>query len=105
MFLPEGIAFARGHNRIAARRIDLRRAPTGDHSHVGVRADYSDTRNLGGVERKLSAIVLEQDDALLFNLLRNFETADHVDHTFYRRIIHHTGGEHGAQDAANVIIP
>src|ERR1700676_1321083 len=98
------LALAGRHDRISAWRINLCRPPARDHSHVGVRTDYSNTVNLGRIERKLCVIVLQEHDAVLFDFLCHLEAAPNVHYALLRRIVDYTGGKHRAQDAMNMII-
>jgi len=104
VLLPISVAFAGRHDGIAAGRIDLRRSAAGDHADVGVCADDRDAVNLGGVKRQLAAFVLQQHGALFFDCSRDFESTEDVDDALPRRIVDHAGGEHGAQDAVDVIV-
>ena len=101
---PMRLPFARRHDRVSARRIDLRRTAAGDHSHVRMRTDHSDAANFRSIERKLRALILEKHGALFLDFLRYFEAAYHVHYTFSRWIVDHAGGEHRPQYPMNVII-
>src|SRR5215468_4317347 len=97
-------ALARRHNRIATGWIHLRRAAARNHAYVRVSADDSDAVKLGGVERQKILGVLEEHDTLLGNPLRDLETAHDVDHAFLRRVIDDASGEHGTQNAMDMIV-
>ena len=49
-------------------------------------------------------LISEQHNALFRNLLRDLETAFHIHHAFFRRIIDYAAGKHGPQYAVNMLI-
>ena len=60
MILPMRRAHAGRHDGVAAGRIYLRGAASGDHSNIGMAADDRDTANAGGVDWKHVPRVLQQ---------------------------------------------
>ena len=68
-------------------------------------ADDSDGVGLSGGERKDAAGVLEQDGALLFDLLGVVATAEGVDDAARSgRLVDYAGGEHAADDAVDHVV-
>ena len=66
--------------------------------------NHGNAMDLGGVEGKKRAVILEQHSALFGNLLRDFEAAEHVDDTLPRRIIDDSGGKHRSKNPVDMVI-
>src|SRR5579859_1015168 len=69
-----------------------------------MRSDDGDAANLRGIERKLRMVILQQNGALLRDLLRHFKTAHYIDHALYRRVVDHASGKHRSQNPVNVVV-
>ncbi len=67
-------------------------------------ADHRDAVNLRGIERKLRIVILQQNGALLVDLLRDFEATHYVDHALLRRIVDNASGKHRSQNPMNVVV-
>ena len=67
-------------------------------------ADERDGRCGGGLERQNVAGVLEQHDALFFDVLGVVAAAEGIDHAADRRIVDDARGEHAAQDAMHHVV-
>src|ERR1700679_1330809 len=104
MVLPIGAALTRWHDRIAARRIDLSRTSSRNHSDVCVSTNDGDCMDLRGENWKHGLIVLQQNDALFFDFLRNLESFFNLHHTLLWGIIYDSRQKLRIQDSAGVVI-
>ena len=104
LFLPVSGALAWRGDGIPSRGVDLRGTAAGDHAHVRVRADDGDGADPGGHEREGGVLVLEQDDGAFFDMARDLEAHEGIDDHTLAGIVDDAGGEHGAQNAVDVLI-
>ena len=104
MVLPVGAALTRWHDRIAARRIDLGRTSARNHSNVSVSTNDRDCMDFRRENWKHGLIVLQKNDALFFDPLRNLESFFNLHHTILRGIINDPRHKFRIQDSAGVVI-
>ena len=104
VLLPNGRAFAGRHDGVAAGRVNLRRTSAGDHADVGVAADDGDAADARRNDGKHGVAVLQENDAVFFDVLGDVQSLLHVDHAFLRRIVDDAGEKLGIEDAARMIV-
>ena len=92
-------------NRIAARRVHLRRSAAGEDCHIGMTANDRNALRRRRREGKNAAAVLQQHNTLFLNLLRIVTSAEWIDHAArHRRLVDHSVREHAAHNAMHHVV-
>ena len=60
--------------------------------------------SLRGVQRQDGLLILEQNDAALFDLARGFKSGKRIDDAALAWMIDHAGRKHGAQNAMHMLV-